>query len=44
MSKDEVIAALGQPVKVAKVGTKELLYFSNNLKVTVVAGKVTAIE
>jgi hypothetical protein len=44
MTKEQITAALGQPVKVANVGTKQILYFSNNLKVTLVAGKVTAIE
>jgi len=42
-TKDQVVAALGQPDKIANVGTKQILYFKN-LKVTLVGGKVTAVE
>jgi hypothetical protein len=40
---DEVIAALGQPVKKAKVGTREI-YFYKDLKVTFVNNKVKDIQ
>ena len=40
---DEVVAALGQPVKKAKVGTKEI-YFYKDLKVSFVNGKVKDIQ
>jgi len=40
---DEVVAALGQPTKKAKVGTKEI-YFYKDLKVTFVNGKVKDIQ
>ena len=42
-TRDQVIAALGQPEKIANAGTKQILYFKN-LKVTLVGGKVTVIE
>jgi hypothetical protein len=42
-TKDQVIAALGQPVRVANIGTKQILYF-NGLKVTLVNGKVTDVK
>jgi len=42
-TKDQVIAALGQPQRVATVGTKQVLYFSG-LKVTLVNNKVTAVQ
>jgi hypothetical protein len=42
-SPDEVVAALGQPTKKAKVGTKEI-YFYKDLKVTFVNGKVKDIQ
>ncbi|HTW66081.1 MAG TPA: hypothetical protein VME17_15750 [Bryobacteraceae bacterium] len=42
-TKDQVIAALGQPLRVATVGTKQILYFSG-LKVTLVNNKVTAVQ
>lgn len=42
-TKDQVIAALGQPKRVATVGTKQILYFGG-LKVTLVNNKVTAVE
>jgi hypothetical protein len=40
---DEVVAALGQPVKKAKVGTREI-YFYKDLKVTFVNNKVKDIQ
>jgi uncharacterized membrane protein len=42
-TKDEVIAALGQPERIANLGTKQILYY-RDLKVTLVGGKVTDIE
>jgi hypothetical protein len=40
---DEVVAALGQPTKKAKVGTKEIYYYKD-LKVVFVAGKVKDVQ
>jgi hypothetical protein len=40
---DEVVAALGQPVKKAKVGTKEI-YFYKDLKVSFLNGKVKDVQ
>ena len=40
---DQVVAALGQPVKKAKVGTKDIYYYKD-LKVTFVNGKVTDVQ
>jgi hypothetical protein len=40
---EQVIAALGQPVKVVKLGAKEI-YFYKDLKVTFTDGKVTNVE
>jgi len=40
---EEVVAALGQPVKKAKVGTKEI-YFYKDLKVSFLNGKVKDIQ
>jgi hypothetical protein len=40
---DEVVAALGQPAKKAKIGTKEI-YFYKDLKVTFLNGKVKDIQ
>ena len=42
-SKDEVVANLGQPEAIAKVGTKEI-YTYPDLKVTFVNGKVTDVQ
>jgi hypothetical protein len=42
-TREQAIAAMGQPEKIANVGTKQILYFKN-LKVTLVGGKVTVIE
>jgi hypothetical protein len=39
----QVIAALGQPDKAAKMGTKEILFFKT-MKVTFINGKVTKVE
>lgn len=43
MTIDQVVAILGQPERVANVGTKQI-YSYNNLKVTFVSGKVTDIQ
>ena len=40
---DQVVAALGQPPKKAKVGTKEIYYYKD-LKVTFVNGKVKDVQ
>jgi hypothetical protein len=40
---DQVVAALGQPQKIAKVGTKQI-YFYKNLKVTFNNGKVSDVD
>ena len=40
---EQVIAALGPPVKIVKLGAKEI-YFYKDLKVTLTGGKVTDIE
>jgi hypothetical protein len=42
-SKDQVIAAFGQPIKMAKLGPKEILYYKD-MKVTFVGGKVSNVE
>jgi outer membrane protein assembly factor BamE (lipoprotein component of BamABCDE complex) len=42
-TKDEVIAMMGQPVRIAKAASKEF-YFYKDVKVTFVAGKVTDIQ
>jgi hypothetical protein len=42
-TKVQVIAALGQPVKTAKVGVKEILFYKD-MKVTFVNGKVSNVE
>lgn len=42
-TKDQVIAAMGQPDKMANLGPKQILYYKS-LKVTLVGGKVSAIE
>jgi hypothetical protein len=41
--RDDVIAAVGAPTRVAKVGTKEILYYKD-MKVTLVAGKVSDVQ
>jgi hypothetical protein len=42
-TKDQVIAAFGQPTKAAKVGAKEILYYKD-MKVTLANGKVSNVE
>lgn len=42
-SKDDVVAAWGQPTKVVKLSAKEI-YFYPDMKVTFVAGKVSDVE
>jgi hypothetical protein len=42
-TKDEVVAILGQPDKVANVGTKEIDYYPD-MKVILIKGKVTDIQ
>ena len=43
MTIDQVVAAQGEPVKKAKVGTKEIYYYKDQ-KITFVNGKVTDIQ
>jgi len=40
---DQVVAALGQPQRIAKAGTKQI-YFYKDLKVTFTDGKVSDVE
>jgi hypothetical protein len=42
-TKDQVTAAFGQPLRVAKLGTKEIFYYKD-MKVTFTAGKVSNVE
>jgi hypothetical protein len=42
-TKDKVVADLGEPRKIAKVGPREI-YFYQDLKVTFVGGKVTDVQ
>ncbi len=42
-TKDQVVANLGQPEKVVKLGTKEIYYYKD-LKVTFVSGKVSDVQ
>lgn len=42
-SRDEVIAAFGQPGRIAKLGAKEILYYKD-MKVTLTDGKVSNVE
>jgi hypothetical protein len=42
-TKEQVIAALGQPQRAAKVGNKEI-YIYKDMKITFVDGKVTDVE
>ncbi len=42
-TKDQVIAAFGQPQKIVTLGTKQILFFKD-LKVTLVGGKVTDVQ
>jgi hypothetical protein len=41
--KDEVISAFGQPVRIAKLGVKEIFYYKE-MKVTFTNGKVSNVE
>jgi hypothetical protein len=43
MTKDQVVAGFGAPVKVVKMGTKEIDYYKD-MKVTYTAGKVSNVE
>ena len=42
-SKDEVVAALGQPQKIVNLGSKEL-YIYSDMKITFINGKVTDVQ
>jgi hypothetical protein len=42
-TRDEVVAILGQPQKVVKLATKEMLYYPD-MKVTLVKTKVTDVQ
>jgi hypothetical protein len=42
-TKDQVIAAFGQPARMAKLGAKEILYYKD-MKVTLTNGKVSNVE
>jgi hypothetical protein len=42
-TKDQVVAALGQPQKVVQLGTKEIDYYPD-MKVTFIKGKVTDVQ
>jgi hypothetical protein len=42
-TKDEVIAAFGQPMRIAKLGVKEIFYYKD-MKVTFTNGKVSNVE
>ena len=42
-TKDQVIAAFGQPTRAAKLGAKEILYYKD-MKVTLTNGKVSNVE
>ncbi|MGA3264052.1 MAG: hypothetical protein ABSC47_08405 [Terracidiphilus sp.] len=42
-TKDQVIAAFGQPIKIAKLGVKEIFYYKD-MKVTFTNGKVSNVE
>ncbi|SNS26609.1 hypothetical protein SAMN05421770_101257 [Granulicella rosea] len=42
-TKDQVIAGFGQPVRVVKLGTKEIDYYKD-MKITYVGGKVSNVE
>jgi hypothetical protein len=42
-TKDEVLGNLGQPSRIANLGTKQILYYTG-FKVTLVDGKVTDVE
>jgi len=42
-TKDTVIAAFGQPMRIAKLGVKEIFYYKD-MKVTFTNGKVSNVE
>ena len=42
-SKDQVIAIMGQPLKIANLGAKQI-YLYKDFKITLTAGKVTNVE
>jgi hypothetical protein len=42
-TQDEVVASFGQPVRIANLGTKQILYYKD-FKVTLVNGKVTDVQ
>jgi hypothetical protein len=42
-TKDEVVASFGQPIRIANLGTKQILYYKD-FKVTLVNGKVTDVQ
>jgi len=42
-TKDQITAAFGQPVRIAKVGVKEIYYYKD-MKVTFTSGKVSNVE
>ena len=43
LTKDQVVAALGQPVKTSKIGAKEI-YFYKDMKIVFVDGKVKDVQ
>jgi outer membrane protein assembly factor BamE (lipoprotein component of BamABCDE complex) len=42
-TRDQVKAAFGQPLRVAKIGTKEIYYYKD-MKVTFTNGKVSNVQ
>jgi outer membrane protein assembly factor BamE (lipoprotein component of BamABCDE complex) len=42
-TKDQVVAAMGQPVRIADLGKKQIYYYKD-LKITFVDGKVTDVQ
>jgi hypothetical protein len=42
-TKDQVTAGFGQPVRIAKLGAKEIFYYKD-MKVTFTNGKVSNVE
>jgi ATP:corrinoid adenosyltransferase len=42
-TKDQVTAAFGQPVRIAKLGVKEIYYYKD-MKVTFTSGKVSNVD
>jgi hypothetical protein len=43
-TEDQVTAAFGQPLRVAKLGAKKILYYYKDMKVTFTNGKVSDVE